>query len=726
MHDQNKKYGILSQRGMEIPDPYMRLHISGDIDYLNKAARSLMLEDSRFRENLNIRSLLGKEESKDFLSKIRLVKEFGPIGNLTFTLPHFDDLFSYNADRIFDSHGNIVGIHGIIHRPEPIVEKNKDFYGVLETILNDFPLGLAIIRENGEMEINRTLMDMTGSSEIFICNELVPSWMVHIKLAEANNKTHVDVVFENPEKTPIELRLGRMVFQHKGTLNLLVAEPVENNGIGSHYLLKKAFPSENGIIDFMPIGLLYEDKKGQTVLANKRLKKNLHLMVDGLQEIRGRHIDSIFKLADPDYVNVKKLTNLSNQIKAASTDWTKDIFTCKDGTSLEVITAVMTDEDGSYMGRVWRFRDVSDLPGHDNIKPTTRNRYRSVIENMDLGLVEIDSSAKVVLVNNAFLNMSGLVGQRILGEDFYALVAMNCSIGQHCIGSRGCSLFEMDHTGSNGKVVHWIVSESPRMGNDGEEDGTIYIFFDNTANVNLIKEKKELVKKLEVQNQGLLDYAHVVSHDLKAPLRSIHTLSSWLREDYGSKLGEEGEKTVELIQKKVFRIEKLVKDILNYSTMSLDTDEFEPVDIGLIIRDVISMVDVPEGVKLSLPPTLPTVIGCKKRLFQVFQNLMLNSLQHMEKEGRIQIGCRTDGDFWEFSIKDNGPNIPKEYHNKLFTVYQTYDKTSQSMGLGLSIVKKIVERHGGKIWIETDEEGGSIIFFKIRKPKMTETGGSKI
>ncbi len=722
MQDQNKKYGTLGQRALEIPDPYMRLHISGDIDYLNKAARKLMLEDGRFRENLNIRSLLGKEEAKDFLSKIRLVKEFGPIGNLTFLLPHFDDLFSYSADRIFDSHGNIVGIHGIIHPPKPIVEKNKDFYGVLETIFNDFPLGLAIIRENGEMEINGALMDMTGRQEVFICNELIPFWMGHIKLAEANNETHVDVVFEDPEKTPIELRISRMVFQYKGTLHLLVAEPVENSGIGGVYLLNNTFPSENGIVDFMPIGLLYEDKMGRGALVNKKLKKNLHLMVDGLQEIRGKLVDSILKLANPNHINVKKLVNLCNQIKAASTNWTKDVFQCKDGSYLEVFTLVMRDEDGSYMGRVWRFSNIADVPGHDNIKPTTRNRYRNVIENMDLGLVEIDNNSKVVLANNAFLNMSGLVDQKIVGEDFYGLVAMNCCIDKDFIGIKEKSVFEMDHTADNGEVVHWIVSESPRIGDDGEEDGMVYIFFDNTVNVQLIREKKELAKKLKVQNQGLLDYAHVVSHDLKAPLRSIHTLSSWLREDYGSKLGEEGEKTVELIQKKVFRMEKLAKDILNYSTMSLDSDEFEPVDIGQVIRDVISMVDMPEGIKLSLPPSLPTVMGCKKRLYQVFQNLMLNSLQYMEKEGRIQIGCRTDEDFWEFSIKDNGPDIPKEYHKKLFTIYQTYDKTSQSMGLGLSIVKKIVERHGGKIWIETPEEGGSIIFFTIRKTGTTEIG----
>src|SRR5690606_25630050 len=230
------------------------------------------------------------------------------------------------------------------------------------------------------------------------------------------------------------------------------------------------------------------------------------------------------------------------------------------------------------------------------------------------------------------------------------------------------------------------------------------------------RQKEELLINLETQNQELNEYAHIVSHDLKSPLRSIDALTNWFLEDHGESLNENGREAIQLILNNVEKMEALINGILNYSTISKAETNVYDVDTNLLVKDIINIIYKPEHINIKIKGKLPVIEGDKYRLQQLFQNLLDNAVNYIDKpEGIIEIGVINANPFWEFYIRDNGLGIPKEYHTKIFQVFQKLKSNDDSTGLGLSIVKKVVDYYGGNIRIESKEGEGTTFFFTLPK-----------
>ena len=134
-----------------------------------------------------------------------------------------------------------------------------------------------------------------------------------------------------------------------------------------------------------------------------------------------------------------------------------------------------------------------------------------------------------------------------------------------------------------------------------------------------------------------------------------------------------------------------------------------------MVTDIIDVIHIPNHIKVNITTSLPTVKGNKFRLQQLFQNLISNAVKYNDKEqGTVKISCKDDQQFWLFSIEDNGPGIPKKYHEKIFQIFQTLD-TIESTGIGLSIVKKIFDLYNGKVWVESEEHIGTTFYFTLKK-----------
>lgn len=243
-------------------------------------------------------------------------------------------------------------------------------------------------------------------------------------------------------------------------------------------------------------------------------------------------------------------------------------------------------------------------------------------------------------------------------------------------------------------------------------------FIDNQTKeiVEINKQREKLLSELAHQNQELSDYAHMVSHDLKSPLRSIDTLTSWLKEDYKDKLGDNGSESINLIRNNVEKMDALINGILDYSTISKNQTEFYDVDTNKLVEDIIGVMIIPQHILIKKQSNLPVVNGDKHRLQQLFQNLIDNAVKYNDKEkGVIEIGFTDDNDYWKFHLKDNGKGIEEAYFIKIFKTFQKLENTPESSGIGLSIVKKIVELYGGKIWVESKINKGSTFYFTIKK-----------
>ena len=237
-----------------------------------------------------------------------------------------------------------------------------------------------------------------------------------------------------------------------------------------------------------------------------------------------------------------------------------------------------------------------------------------------------------------------------------------------------------------------------------------------------------LIRTVDGVNKDLRDFASIVSHDLKAPLRGIKSLATWILDDLGNKLGEEVTEQMHLLLDRVELMHQLIDGVLKYSRAGRAEGEPVRVDLNEFVPEAIDMLDAPDNITITVQDDMP-VIDCQEtQLMQLFQNLLSNAIKYMDKtQGRIQVGCIEENGFWKFSIADNGPGIEERHFDRIFKMFQSLSVTEdfRGTGVGLTVAKKIVELHGGSIWVESEVGEGSTFFFTLPRQE-TGVGNAKL
>lgn len=225
---------------------------------------------------------------------------------------------------------------------------------------------------------------------------------------------------------------------------------------------------------------------------------------------------------------------------------------------------------------------------------------------------------------------------------------------------------------------------------------------------------KAYAKDLEKKNSELDQFAYVVSHDLKAPLRGINNLSLWIEEDIGEGIPEEARKNFILMRSRVLRMENLINGILEYSRAGRTQDENVYFSTYELIHDVCSTLTLNTSTKVTLVQPLPFLKTAKVKMEQVFSNLVSNAIKYNNNpHPEIIITATETHSECVFCVADNGPGIDPGYHQKIFVIFQTLQSrdSMENTGVGLAIVKKIVEENGGKIWIDSELGRGAKFYF---------------
>jgi len=240
----------------------------------------------------------------------------------------------------------------------------------------------------------------------------------------------------------------------------------------------------------------------------------------------------------------------------------------------------------------------------------------------------------------------------------------------------------------------------------------------------LNKELEATVEKMTKTNRELEDFAYVVSHDLKAPLRGIKTLTEWISADYADKIDENGVEQLNLLSNRADRMHNLIEGILQYSRVGRVKEEQIRINLNELVPQVIDLIAQPENTSITVENQLPTITSEPTRIAQVFQNLLSNAVKYMDKpQGQVRVACAEENGFWKFSVADNGPGIDEKHFERIFRMFQTLlpKDEFESTGIGLSVTKKIVEMYGGKIWIESEPGEGSTFLFTFPKqePEVT-------
>jgi light-regulated signal transduction histidine kinase (bacteriophytochrome) len=196
----------------------------------------------------------------------------------------------------------------------------------------------------------------------------------------------------------------------------------------------------------------------------------------------------------------------------------------------------------------------------------------------------------------------------------------------------------------------------------------------------------------------------------------VSQLVGWLGADYSDAFDDEGKENLGLLLNRVRRMHNLIDSILHYSRLGRTGGDLTEVDSKTLISEVIELVVPPPNITITMEDNLPHVLGEKTRLQELFQNLLDNAIKYMDKpDGQIRIDCIRKNSRWQFSVSDNGPGIEERYHKKIFQIFQTLHSRDEveSTGIGLTVVKKIVELHGGDVWIESRVGEGTTFYFTL-------------
>jgi PAS domain S-box-containing protein len=249
----------------------------------------------------------------------------------------------------------------------------------------------------------------------------------------------------------------------------------------------------------------------------------------------------------------------------------------------------------------------------------------------------------------------------------------------------------------------------PHRAPDGRVLGVVTLLTDITERKRMEDRLARQTRDLMRSNEELEQFAYVASHDLKAPLRGIENLVTWIEEDLQDHLGGDTRTNMDLLKSRVSRLENLLDDLLAYSRAGRGELSIESVDTGALINDLAALVSPPEGFSIECSSNLPILETAKAPLTQVLQNLIGNAIKHHDhpSDGHIWIDAKTLRYAIEFSVTDDGPGIPAQFRERVFGMFQTLRPRDEveGSGMGLAIVKKLVERVGGRVWLEGRQDG---------------------
>ncbi|MEB3210498.1 MAG: PAS domain S-box protein [Leptolyngbyaceae bacterium] len=389
--------------------------------------------------------------------------------------------------------------------------------------------------------------------------------------------------------------------------------------------------------------------------------------------------------------------------------------------------------DAEYLGVL--FEDVTRQRQIQQELSEQREQLRIIFDQAGVGIARLSLDGQWIQVNEKLAEILGYSHQELLQTDFQTITyAQDTEVSKsHYLallnGDIDSVSLEKRYVRKTGEPIWCSVTSS--LIRDAHQPKYFIAFIEDiterkAAALTLQHQKNELTKinkklaqvtrKLQAQNQELDQFAYVASHDLKAPLRAIANLSTWIEEDISDLLPPENKQQLDLLRGRVQRMENLINGLLSYSRAGRMDPVPEEVNVRRLVQEIVDLLAPPEAFTITIDPQLPTFSANRVPLTQVFTNLITNAIKHHHRpDGTIQVSHRiaANDEFFEFSVTDDGPGIQPEYHAKIFDIFQVLEARDkvENTGIGLAIVKKMVDAEGGKISVESQPGEGTTFRF---------------
>ncbi len=573
---------------------------------------------------------------------------------------------------------------------------------------------------------NDAFCEMTGYSKEFILGKTP----IEIGACEQTNREDFSKMldpFYKGEPFQVDLIHGRKDGSHFWSRNK--GQPIfdEQGQVKAYFAMLEDISLKKRYDESLEI----EKSKYQNIIANMNL---------GLLEV---DLDDVITLSNNSFSNISGYTSEELMGKKASefllTPESQKIIKTKneirnqgitDSYEVKIINkegenrnwlisgAPNYDLNGNLIGTIGIHLDITD----QKVQEEQLYMLSLIAEKNTNAVIICDKVGNIEWVNTSFLEMSGFLMEEVIGrKPGQLLQGVETSLEtieymktQIRTGLPfNCEIINYSKTGQK----YWVRIQGQALYN---KDNEIVKFFaieeDITKKKEMEQQREFLLDSLEKSNMELEDYASIVSHDLKSPLRSIHSLIAFIKEDNVNELNSQTLEYLGMMENKVEKMDHLIEGILTYTKIDKTEIALENVNTQEIVQNIINMIHIPSHISVQIKCDLPIIKADRYRIQQLFQNIISNAVNYSDKPtGLVEVDCKSLPTHYLFSIQDNGPGIADENKEKIFKIFQSLNSTDNSTGLGLSIVKKIIDLYQGQIWIESKLGQGATFFVKLNK-----------
>ncbi|MCB1556760.1 MAG: PAS domain S-box protein, partial [Alphaproteobacteria bacterium] len=400
----------------------------------------------------------------------------------------------------------------------------------------------------------------------------------------------------------------------------------------------------------------------------------------------------------------------------------------KDGSTFPLYISVGEFHIGTRHTFVGIIHDITE----DRNAQRTRNLLASIVESSDDAIISTDLEGTISSWNLGAKLLFGHRTSEALGKNVRMIIPSNLTeeeaeIMASLSAGKRIKHYETVRIDKDGNLLDVSMTVSPLRDGEDKIVGASMVVRNITERKRAEAELMKYTMQLKQSNQELDDFVYIISHDLKEPVRGLYSYSQFMAEDYADRLEIEGVDKLETLKKLSLRMEELIESLLYYSRLGRSELAFGRTDMNEVLAKTLDLME-PEmkagNVTIQVQGPLPHVVCDSVRVGEIFRNLIVNAIKYNDSEEKnVEIGCTTDHEKYPgrevFYVADNGIGIEEKYRETIFKMFKRLHARGAyggGTGSGLTIVQKIVDRHGGIIWVESRKGEGSTFYFMLEKP----------
>ena len=357
----------------------------------------------------------------------------------------------------------------------------------------------------------------------------------------------------------------------------------------------------------------------------------------------------------------------------------------------------------------------------------------AIMNNAPIAMYAKDADGKYLFINEKALDLLRVSPEEISGKTDYDLFTRDVAEesrreDQEILRTGAPIAFERSQV-IDQELFAAQLNKYPLVGQDGQLRGVCGITYDISsykqnerklqAWVDELEQRVEdYARGLELQNDELKNFTETVPHELKAPLKDINQLTTMLVKNYATAFDRRGKEIMTLLVNRIKRLNKHIDGIIQYAAADQPAETEQQIDLNELIAEIVEQLAPPPEMQIWIEHTLPMIIAGRASMKQIFLNLLSNAITFMDTPyGEIAIDCADHANYWTFAVVDNGPGIEKKHQEKIFRFFHTLAPKDErdSAGIGLALVKKLVEHYGGQVWVESSRGKGASFYFTLPK-----------